>query len=79
MKIGKWNYKTKSYDEYELPAGAKTYGENDEVVSCAGCGEKMVCNDGFYSLEIHTNMGFGYLVCADCYLKEWERRKKEKK
>ena len=77
MKIGKWNYETKSYDEYELPVGAKIYAEDDVVVSCAGCGEKMVYGDGFCRLEIHTNMGFGYQVCADCYLKEWKRRKKE--
>ena len=77
MKASKWNYKSKSYDEYELPMGAKAYCSNlDENVSCANCGAQIKYDDGFTSLEIHTPSGFGYIVCPDCYLCEWERRNK---
>ncbi len=73
MKVGKWN--GWSYDEYELPVGAKLYSDDmDEVISCAGCGKQIKVDDGYTSLEIHTNAGFGFIVCETCYQQELKRR-----
>lgn len=72
MKVGK------SYDEYKLPAGAKTYSKHlEELVTCAACGKQIKFNDGYTSLEIHTNCGFGYIVCDACYQQELKRKYKE--
>lgn len=72
MKAGKWNYKTKKYDEYTLPEGATTFASDlDAVVNCASCGKQMKYGDGYTSMEIHTpSSGFGYIVCSDCYDRE---------
>lgn len=29
------------------------------------------CLDGYTSKQIHTELGFGYAVCEQCYEKEW--------
>lgn len=72
----KWNWKTHKYDEYELPKKAMMYTDNmDEVCQCASCGKDMVFGDGYTSMEIHTDLGLGYIVCEECYEKEWNRRK----
>lgn len=78
MKAGKWNYNTKKYDEYELPEKARTYSDDLNLeCQCASCGKPMIFGDGYTSLEIHTNMGFGYIVCADCYEQEFNRKYKK--
>lgn len=75
MKVGKWN--GKSYDEYELPTGARLYGEDmDEIITCAGCEKQIKLGDGYTSLEIHTKMGFGFIVCDACYQQELKRKHK---
>lgn len=80
MKVQKFNRKTHQYEDYELPAGAKTYSENmDEIIPCAGCGKQIKVNDGYTSLEIHTNAGFGYIVCETCYQHELKRKYKDQK
>lgn len=75
MKAGKWNYQTHEYDEYELPKKAMMYTDNmDEVCQCASCGKDMLFGDGYTSLEIHTDLGLGLIVCADCYEQEFQRK-----
>ena len=56
---------------------AKSYYEADmsTVVNCAQCGKELVYADSYTSLEVQTPLGFGYAVCADCYEKEWQRRR----
>lgn len=73
MKALKWNYKTKKYDDYDLPKGACLYSDDmDKEIACARCGQRMLFGDGYTSRQIHTKHGFGYAVCGRCYDKEWQ-------
>ena len=78
MLLKKWNRKTREYDPYEIPDdwNVKTYSNDmDEIVNCPHCGRKVAFGDCYTSLEIHTEHGFGYSVCGDCYAREWERER----
>lgn len=67
----KWNEKTKQYERYELPPGAACFSTDmDKLVSCAYCGNQITYGSGYTSRRIHTSMGLGYCICADCYEKE---------
>lgn len=74
----KWNYKTHRYDEYTPPIEDGRYpllvDDMAEIINCAQCGKEIVYGDGYVSMEIHTQAGFGYVVCEECYQKEWSRR-----
>ena len=78
MLLKKWNWKTREYDPYEIPDdwNVKTYSNDmDEIVNCPHCGRKVAFGDCYTSREIHTEHGFGYPVCVDCYAREWERER----
>lgn len=79
MKVyHKWNYITHEYDDYLVPDDKilKTYSNDmGEKVNCCQCLKEMRFGDGYTSMEVHTNMGFGYCVCEDCYDKEMQRRR----
>lgn len=71
MKAKKWNPKTRTYYDYDLPKEACLCGDDmDKVIVCARCGEKMRFGDGYTSRHIHTVYGFGYAVCEKCHDKE---------
>lgn len=82
-KVFKHSFETGQDTPYELPVpdGADIWGwglrSDCKLVNCARCGKKIFYKDGFPSLEIFdlTN-GDGnekpYVVCEDCYGKEWE-------
>lgn len=77
MILQKWNYKKHKYEDYKIPNewNVKTYGNGmEEIINCCQCGKKLKFGDSYTSLEVHTEMGFGYNVCEDCYEKEWKRR-----
>lgn len=46
-----------------------------EIVNCPHCGKELEYGNCYTSLEIHTEMGFGYGVCEKCYEEEWNRRR----
>lgn len=76
-ELQKWNYKKHEYEKYIVPLlwNVKTYSKDfNEKINCASCGRKIEYGDSLTSLEIHTNIGFGYCVCEKCYEKEWTRR-----
>lgn len=80
MKLKKWNYKTHTYDEYNVPDvwNVKTFSTDmEEEVNCVQCGKKLLFGSCYTSLEVHTEMGFGYAVCEECYGKEWKRRRNQ--
>ncbi len=80
FEVGKYNYKTKQYDDYTLPDGACLIDDDlNKVICCAACGKECVLNECYTSLEIQTHLGFGYLVCEQCYQQERERRLKYEK
>lgn len=73
MKAKKWNPKTREYHDYELPKNASVgflSNNMDKEIACARCGKKMLFGDGYTSKQIHTEYGFGYAVCEQCYEKE---------
>lgn len=77
MTLLKWNYEKEDYDIYVTPEDweCKAYCEDmDEIVNCAQCGKQLRFGHTYTSIEIQTSMGFGYGVCEDCHLDEWERQ-----
>ena len=77
MILNKWNYKTHKYNPYIVSDAwnCKTYSNDmNEIVNCPHCGKEIKFGDCYTSLEIHTNIGFGYAVCEECHQKEIERR-----
>jgi len=79
MRLRKWNVRTGGYEPYDIPGewNVRYFSEDmSETVNCARCGRKMKYGDGFKSRLIHTEMGYGYCVCDDCFFgAEWEEEK----
>ena len=78
MLLKKWNYNTREYDPFEVSdaLNVKAFSEDmAEIVNCASCGRKLFFGDTYCSLEIHTKAGFGYGVCEDCNMHEWQRKR----
>ena len=81
MKLNKWNWKKHEYEPLEVPDdwNCKTYSPDmNEIINCPHCGKEISFGDGYTSREIQTEYGFGYMVCADCYRKEWDRESEAK-
>lgn len=79
--IKKWDYPSHSYFTIPItsrePLNIKTYSNDmDEIVNCCQCLRPIKFGDTYTSKEIHTELGFGYGVCPECYEKEWERKRK---
>ena len=77
MQLKKWNNKTAVYDDYNVldEWKVKTYsGDMEEIINCAQCGKEVKVGETYTSLEVHTEVGFGYLVCPQCYEQEHKRR-----
>lgn len=75
--LQKWNFVTREYEYYPVPAEWETVviADLDKEVNCAGCGKKLRYGECYCSTQIHTEFtGFGYAVCRDCYRKEWRER-----
>lgn len=70
MKAQKYSFKDKKYNEYQLPNGATTLAELDDVIVCAECGKKLTFASSYTSRTIHTKIGMGYSVCSGCYESE---------
>jgi NAD-dependent SIR2 family protein deacetylase len=77
--VGKWNYKTHEYDEYNPKWNLILMRhEMGELVNCAQCGKEIKFGDSYTSKEVHTHVGFGYPVCDKCYEGEVARDRLEK-
>ncbi len=76
MIAQKWNYKTRSYDDYELPKNCRLYEQDlERLVACCQCGKEFEFGDMFTSKEIHNHIGLGYSVCEACYKLELIKEK----
>lgn len=76
--IDKWNYEKHEYEPYYVPSdwNVKTYSTDmKERINCPHCGKEIAVGDSYTSLELHTEIGFGYMVCNNCYALEWGRRR----
>ena len=70
MKLKRWNYRTAKYDEYEVPDNWSVHTfvpDLDTFVDCAHCGKGLPFGLSMTSFEIHSDMGFGFAVCPNCY------------
>lgn len=77
MKLNKWNYQLRSYEDYEVPDDwylPLLSDDMEEKINCAKCGAFIKFGDSYTSSEIHTAMGFGYYVCEKCHEEEWKHR-----
>lgn len=82
IDIRKWNYETHEYDAYTPPEGWVPVLVTDDMelaIKCASCGKDMDFGSGYTSKELHTTVGFGYPVCEDCYEKESERDRDDRR
>lgn len=80
--LRKWNYKKQDYEPYEVPDEWKLIlftDDMDEITVCPHCGKEVAFGDTYTSMEIHTDGGFGYFVCKNCYEEEWKRRKADRR
>ena len=81
MKLEKWNYQKHVYEDYEIPNDWKKSlyeVELDTLVNCCQCGKEIEFGETYTSQEIHTEHGFGFMVCPECHEYEMERRLKNK-
>lgn len=77
MTLRKWNYETHKYEEYKTPTewDCRYYGNDmSEIINCCQCGKETVFGDSFSSAEVHTLIGFGYMVCENCHDVEMKRK-----
>lgn len=74
----KYNYETKKYEEYSVPANWRVgiYSQDlEELTDCAKCGIPMKISQKYRSLEVHNEQGQEYAVCKRCFKEEWVRNK----
>jgi hypothetical protein len=74
MKIlRKWNPNTRQYEPYRIPDSyhVSTW-ETDMAtpVNCAQCGTVLPFGETYTSRQVHTEHGFGFGVCEECYERE---------
>jgi hypothetical protein len=75
--LRRWNYKTHSYDSYEVPISwdiPLIVDDMSQKVNCAGCGVEIPFGETFTSFEIHSLLGLGYCVCSKCHAKELQKK-----
>lgn len=73
----KYNYETKKYEEYSVPANwtVGPYSHDQEkLTDCACCGVPMKISQKYRSLEIVDDRGREYAVCKRCFKEEWVRK-----
>ena len=73
----RWNPYHGKYRLYVLPEDelkcSLLEDRMDKVIACAGYGKPVKFGESFTSLEIHTESGFGFMVCPMCIDQETER------
>lgn len=73
----KWNPYHGKYRFYVLPEDelkcSLLEDSAEKIIACAGCGRSVKYGESFSSLEIHTESGFGFMVCHMCIDQETER------
>jgi hypothetical protein len=77
----KWNFQTKEYEDYFVPKNWKVCAYIDDLnslINCASCGKSIIAGDTYTSRQIQGVLGFGYMVCEDCYSKEREEESRAK-
>lgn len=72
----KWNPYHRKYRPYVLTEDelkcSLLEDSAERIIACAGCGRPIRYGKSFTSLEIHTESGFGFMVCPICLNQETE-------
>ena len=77
MTIRRWDWENKRYTVEAVPSDrrATVYCDDMErVIECVTCGRRVKVGETYTSMEVHNSMGFGYMVCEECYNEEMIRR-----
>ena len=45
-----------------------------KAINCCQCGKEITFGSTYSSQEVHTVMGFGYMVCNGCHEIEMKRK-----
>lgn len=78
MSASKYNPATGLTVQYSVPKGARLYTDNlDEIIVCADCGKQIRAGDTFTSRTILTDLGFGFMVCPECYENAMNQERKQ--
>lgn len=75
--LKRWNYSENKYMPYMVPDDWNVgfYEEDlDKKCNCACCGKLDKYGNMFSSMEIHNDVGYGYMVCRNCSDAELQRR-----
>ena len=70
MLLRKWSETKHIYEPYEVPDSwhVSTYETDMETpVNCCQCGRELTFGESYTSMQVQTEVGFGYAVCGDCY------------
>ena len=70
----KWDFIARRYEEIPNTLRIAFPFDAFGATICANCKRPMMIEDGYTSKQWHTKSGFGYIVCEDCYSKEWHMR-----
>lgn len=78
MMLQKWDVASRRYRPYQVPDSweVSTYETDlNKEINCAQCGCEISYGKTYTSREVHTEAGFGYCVCEDCYQAEMKRER----
>lgn len=76
-ELKRWNNSEAKYEPYFVPDewDVRTLASDmDEVIQCVQCGTEIKAGMAYTSQEVHTAVGFGYMVCPKCHEMEMNRR-----
>lgn len=67
-KALRWVEEDGKYQPCDLPDTCSPYeADMDTEVTCCACGKTIKYGDAYTSRTYHTNEGFGFAECEDCY------------
>lgn len=73
----KWDREKKKGELVRMPEYAVYMSEDhNKPIVCASCAQPMIYGEGYGSLELFNENGvWSFIVCGDCYAKEWKRER----
>lgn len=75
MIVRRWNPRKGYYERHTVPEGWKARvfcADMNELVNCISCGKEITFGSGYCSRQYHSDLGFGFAECKECYDKFWQ-------
>ena len=70
-KVQKWDFKKHCYEDALIDDECSLYEiDMNKIVKCPNCNKEVIFGDCYTSKQYHSDYGFGYAVCEECYEKE---------